>query len=99
MSAQGETEAGRSEALAAAVAAARRQAGPFIAAFEQTRQPMLVTDPRLPDNPIVYANPAFLTLAGYAAEEVVGNNCRFLQGPETDPGRWRRSARGCARSA
>ena len=86
MSAPDGTDPGRAEALAAAIAAARHRAGPFLAAFEQSRQPMLVTDPRLPDNPIVYANPAFLTLAGYSAEEVVGSNCRFLQGAETDPG-------------
>ncbi|MBP1183073.1 PAS domain S-box-containing protein [Methylobacterium sp. PvR107] len=63
----------------------RGAAGPFIAAFERTPQPMVVTDPRLPDNPIVFANPAFLALTGYAAGEVLGRNCRFLQGPDTDP--------------
>jgi PAS domain S-box-containing protein len=51
---------------------------------ERTRMPMAVTDPRLPDNPIVLANQAFLDLSGYSAEEVVGRNCRFLQGPRTD---------------
>jgi PAS domain S-box-containing protein len=45
--------------------------------------PMVVTDPRQPDNPIVLANQAFLDLTGYSAEEVIGRNCRFLQGPET----------------
>jgi PAS domain S-box-containing protein len=54
-------------------------------AVERTRMPMAVTDPRLPDNPIVLANQAFLDLSGYSAEEVVGRNCRFLQGPRTDP--------------
>ena len=57
----------------------------FFAAVEKTRMPMIVTDPRKPDNPVVFANPAFLQMTGYAMEEVVGNNCRFLQGPETDP--------------
>ncbi len=56
----------------------------FFAAVETTRLPMIVTDPRQPDNPIVFANQAFLTMTGYAPEEVVGHNCRFLQGPETD---------------
>jgi len=46
---------------------------------------MVVTDPRQADNPIVLANHAFLELTGYSAEEVIGRNCRFLQGPETDP--------------
>ena len=54
-------------------------------AVERTRMPMVVSDPRLPDNPIVLANKAFLDLGGYSAEEVLGRNCRFLQGPETDP--------------
>ncbi|PPV06102.1 histidine kinase [Xanthomonas bromi] len=57
----------------------------FFAAVETTRMPMTVTDPHLPDNPIVFANRAFLEMTGYSAEEVIGNNCRFLQGPETDP--------------
>ena len=47
--------------------------------------PMLITDPGQPDNPIILANQAFLDLSGYTAEEVVGRNCRFLQGPGTDP--------------
>jgi PAS domain S-box-containing protein len=54
-------------------------------AVERTRMPMVVSDPRLPDNPIVLANSAFLTMTGYSAEEVIGRNCRFLQGPDTDP--------------
>jgi len=56
-----------------------------LVAVERTRMPMVVTDPRQPDNPIVLANSAFLTLTGYRADEVVGRNCRFLQGPDTDP--------------
>ncbi|MCC5088680.1 hybrid sensor histidine kinase/response regulator [Xanthomonas campestris] len=56
----------------------------FFAAVETTRMPMTVTDPYLPDNPIVFANRAFLEMTGYAADEIIGNNCRFLQGPETD---------------
>jgi PAS domain S-box-containing protein len=56
-----------------------------LVAVERTRMPMLVTDPGQPDNPIILANQAFLDLSGYSAEEVVGRNCRFLQGPGTDP--------------
>ena len=56
----------------------------FFAAIETTRMPMLVTDPRQPDNPIVFANRAFLSMSGYAAEEIMGHYCRFLQGPDTD---------------
>ena len=58
---------------------------PFAAAVRTTRMPMVVTDPRQPDNPIVFANDSFCRLTGYARSEIVGRNCRFLQGPETDP--------------
>ena len=54
-------------------------------AAEKTRMPQIVTDPNLPDNPIVFANRAFQDLCGYSAEELIGRNCRFLQGPDTDP--------------
>ena len=57
----------------------------FFAAVETTRMPMTVTDPRQPDNPIVFANRAFLEMTGYSREEIIGRNCRFLQGPDTDP--------------
>jgi PAS domain S-box-containing protein len=56
-----------------------------VIAVKRTRMPMLVTDPGQPDNPIVLANQAFLDLSGYDAEEVLGRNCRFLQGSGTDP--------------
>ena len=58
--------------------------GVFFAAVEMTRMPMILTDPRQSDNPIVFANKAFLDLTGYEEREVVGRNCRFLQGPHTD---------------
>jgi PAS domain S-box-containing protein len=57
---------------------------PFAAAIRATRMSMIITDPRREDNPIVFVNDAFLRLTGYAREEVVGKNCRFLQGPKTD---------------
>nr|AML78032.1 putative LOV domain-containing protein [Lindsaea linearis] len=44
----------------------------------------VLTDPRLQDNPIVYASDGFLEMTGYTAEEVLGKNCRFLQGPGTN---------------
>lgn len=57
---------------------------PFAAAFAATRMPMLVTDPGQPDNPITYVNQAFTNLTGYSREEILGTNCRFLQGPGTN---------------
>jgi PAS domain S-box-containing protein len=56
----------------------------FFAAIEMTRMPMILTDPNEPDNPIAFANKAFLDLTGYEEEEVLGRNCRFLQGAQTD---------------
>nr|AML77333.1 putative LOV domain-containing protein [Onoclea sensibilis] len=44
----------------------------------------VLTDPRIEDNPIVYASDGFLEMTGYTAEEVLGRNCRFLQGPATN---------------
>ena len=57
----------------------------FFAAVEMTRMPMILADPRQDDTPIVFANNAFLDLTGYEEAEVLGRNCRFLQGADTDP--------------
>ena len=69
----------------ATVPLADRRNDVFFAAIETTRMPMVITDPSQTDNPIVFANHAFLAMTGYAREEIIGSNCRFLQGPETDP--------------
>lgn len=45
----------------------------------------VVSDPHLPDNPIIACNQAFLDLTGYSEDEVIGRNCRFLSGPGTEP--------------
>ena len=57
---------------------------PFAAAFKATRMPMLITDPQQDDNPIIFSNRAFSELTGYSQQELIGRNCRLLQGPETD---------------
>ncbi|MEH3147490.1 MAG: histidine kinase famiy protein [Methylobacterium frigidaeris] len=56
----------------------------FFAAVEMTRMPMIITDPRQADNPIIFANRAFQDLTGYEEAEIVGRNCRFLQGAQTN---------------
>ncbi|WP_062018387.1 PAS domain-containing protein [Aureimonas sp. AU4] len=58
---------------------------PFAAAVRATRMPMVITDPLKHDNPIVFVNASFERLTGYTRDECVGRNCRFLQGPGTNP--------------
>src|SRR5207245_486431 len=53
-------------------------------AIAETSNGVLIIDPHQPDNPIIYANPAFERITGYRMDEVLGRNCRFLQGPDTD---------------
>ncbi|MFC6773801.1 PAS domain-containing protein [Methylobacterium gregans] len=72
---------------------------PFAAAMQAARLPMTITDPHRSDNPIVFANDAFLRLTGYVRSEVEGRNCRFLQGADTDPGRPPASGTRSARAA
>jgi PAS domain S-box-containing protein len=56
------------------------------AAMAHSTEPMALSDPHQPDNPIITVNQAFVELTGYAAAETCGRNCRFLQGAQTDPG-------------
>ena len=53
-------------------------------AMEEASLPLTMSDPTREDNPLVFVNDAFEELTGYAAEDVIGRNCRFLQGPDTD---------------
>ena len=53
--------------------------------FRATSISFVVADPNRPDTPIVYVNRAFELTTGYSHRFVVGRNCRFLQGPDTDP--------------
>lgn len=80
----------------------------LVKALQTAQQNFVISDPSLPDNPIVYASQGFLALTGYKLDQgmlsnfiastiffqlhilvtstiVLGRNCRFLQGPETDP--------------
>lgn len=66
----GNKDTGRAKALAEMIAAS-----PIAA---------VVSDPRLPDNPIVDCNQAFLDLTGYSRDEILGRNCRFLSGVGTE---------------
>ncbi|WHU02412.1 PAS domain-containing protein [Sphingomonas sp. NIBR02145] len=53
--------------------------------IEASATAAVISDPRQPDNPIVACNAAFLELTGYARDDVIGRNCRFLSGPDTEP--------------
>jgi PAS domain S-box-containing protein len=64
--------------------AVRQQGGMFVEAVRVTRMPMLVTDPTLPGNPIVFVNRAFIELSGYPEEELLGQDPHFMNGAETD---------------
>ncbi len=55
------------------------------AALASATAGMVITDPSLPDHPIIDANPAFERLTGYTRAEILGRNCRFLQGDDIDP--------------
>ncbi len=54
-------------------------------AINALSQGVVLTDARAPDQPLCFVSPSFERLVGYAHDEVVGHNCRFLQGPGTDP--------------
>ena len=60
-------------------------AGPMFAALAQSPMPIVVTDPRLPNNPVIFVNEAFSQLSGYATADIVGRNCRVLQDVGTEP--------------
>jgi len=56
----------------------------LITSLTSGQQNFVLSDPRLPDNPIVFASQGFYDLTGYTRDQVLGRNCRFLQGAGTD---------------
>ncbi|HYF56213.1 MAG TPA: histidine kinase dimerization/phosphoacceptor domain -containing protein [Salinarimonas sp.] len=70
--------------------AIRQQGGMFVEAVRVTRMPMIVTDAKLPGNPITFANPAFIKLSGYDLDELLGQDPHFMNGEGTDPDAIRR---------
>ena len=53
-------------------------------AIDTAAEGITISDALSPDNPIIYANKGFERLTGYIEREIVGRNCRFLQGPRSD---------------
>ncbi len=54
-------------------------------AMSSTSEGITISDARQPDTPVIYVNTGFERLTQYASHESLGRNCRFLQGPDTDP--------------
>lgn len=46
---------------------------------------VVISNPHLPDNPLIYVSDEFEQQTGYTADDVIGRNCRFMQGPDTNP--------------
>ena len=62
-----------------------KDAATLLKSIEASPIATVLTNPRLPDNPLVAVNSAFCALTGYAASEILGRNCRFLAGEDTEP--------------
>jgi len=78
-----------------------RMTAALLAAIAHSGEPMVLSDARLPDMPMIAVNAAFEALSGYPLVELVGRNCRLLQGRDTDQatrariGRCVRAGEGC----
>lgn len=51
---------------------------------DEVEMSVVISNPMLPDNPMIYVSEAFERQTGYPAAEAIGRNCRFLQGPDTN---------------
>ena len=56
----------------------------LLSAIQRSQKPFCISDPNLADNPIIFASDGFLKLTGYTLNQVIGKNCRMLQGERTD---------------
>jgi len=75
----------RESSLAARLADQLQELSIFGSVVDDSIIGITIADMRRPDAPLIYVNRAFTTITGYSRELAVGYNCRFLQGPETDP--------------
>lgn len=75
----------RARAMSRSLASQRDQLRLFQRAIDEAAVGICITDYDQPDDPIIYANEQFEAVTGYGPPEYLGRNCRFLQGPGTDP--------------
>jgi PAS domain S-box-containing protein len=68
----------------------------LVRSIQQSQHSFIITDPSLEDNPIVFASDDFLSLTGYSREDILGRNCRFLQGTETSQSKVEEIRKGLA---
>jgi len=69
---------------------ANRRRHPVLDSIQHSPIATVVSDPRQEDNPLIAVNQAFLDMTGYDADEVLGRNCRFLRGADTETGQTER---------
>ena len=53
--------------------------------LDEREKSVVISDPSLEDNPMIYVSEEFFAQTGYTPDEAIGKNCRFLQGPGTNP--------------
>jgi diguanylate cyclase (GGDEF)-like protein/PAS domain S-box-containing protein len=90
------TSTGQPPAEALAGVSAEQLPDLLLRAIATADNSITIADARRPDMPLIYVNDAFLKLTGYVEGEVMGRNCRLLQGPQTDPEQIRPMARQVA---
>lgn len=80
-----QNSSGKQGSAEAEVEGFRAGLGPFVIAAETTRMPMVFTNAKASNAPIIFVNQAFLTLTGYDEDEVLGQNFNFMMERNTDP--------------
>jgi len=80
-----DTKSGEQNAAEAEVEGFKDDLGPFVVAAETTRMPMVFTDAKVPNNPIIFANDSILALTGYRRDEMLARNLDFLAASTADP--------------
>jgi PAS domain S-box-containing protein len=80
-----EDKSGEQKSAEGEVEGFKERLGPFVVAAETTRMPMVFTDAKEPNNPIIFANDSILALTGYSRDEMLARSLDFLAASGTDP--------------